>query len=41
MGNASVYVAAAEAQTRGNDDWGLGVDSLVTGRMSKHVSVLQ
>ena len=41
MGNASVYVAAAETQTRGNDDWGLGVDSLVTGRTSKNVSVLQ
>ena len=41
MGNASVYVAAAEAQTRGNDDWGLGMDSLVTGRTSKNVSVLQ
>ena len=23
--NASVYVAAAEAQSRGNNDWGLGV----------------
>ena len=39
MGNASVYVAAAEAQSRGNNDWGLGVDSLVTGRKSKTVSV--
>ena len=24
MDNASVYVAAAEAQSRGNNDWGLG-----------------
>ena len=40
MGNASVYVAAAEAQSRGNNDWGLGVDSLVTGCKSKTVSVL-
>ena len=40
MGNASVYVAAAEAQSRGNNDWGLGVESLVTGRKSKNVSVL-
>ena len=40
MGNASVYVAAAEAQSRGNNDWGLGVDYLVTGRKSKTVSVL-
>ena len=38
--NASVYVAAAEAQSRGNNDWGLGVDSLVTGSKSKTVSVL-
>ena len=40
MGNASVYVAAAEAQSWGNNDWGLGVESLVTGRKSKTVSVL-
>ena len=40
MGNASVYVAAAEAQSQGNNDWGLGVESLVTGRKSKTVSVL-
>ena len=39
MGNASVYVAPAEAQSRGNNDWGIGVDSLVTGRKSKTVSV--
>ena len=39
MGNASVYLAASEAQSRGNNDWGLGVDSLVTGRKSKTVSV--
>ena len=40
MGNASVYVVAAAAQSRGNNDWGLGVDSLVTGRKNKTVSVL-
>ena len=40
MGNAYVYVAAAEAQSRENNDWGLGVDSLVTGRENKTVSVL-
>ena len=40
MGNASVYVAAAEAQSWGNNDWGLGVEYLVTGRKSKTVSVL-
>ena len=40
MGNASVYVAAAEAQSRGNNVWGLGVDSFVTGSKSKTVSVL-
>ena len=40
MGNAYVYVAAAEAQSRGNNDWGLGVDYLVTGRKSKTVSIL-
>ena len=39
MGNDSMYVAAAEAQSQGNNDWGLGVDSLVTGRKSKTVSV--
>ena len=41
MDNASVYIAASEAQSRGNDDWGLGVDFLVTGCKSKNVSVLQ
>ena len=40
MGNASVYVAAAEAQSRGSNDWELGVDSLVTVRKSTTVSVL-
>ena len=40
MVNAYVYVAAAETQSRGNNDWGLGVDSLVTGRKSTTVSVL-
>ena len=40
MGNASVYVAAAETQSRVNNDCGLGVDSLVTGSKSKTVSVL-
>ena len=39
MKNTSVYIAAAEAQSRGNNDWGLGVDSLVTGRKSKTVGV--
>ena len=38
--NASLYVAAAEARSLGNNDWGLGVDYLVTGRKSKTVSVL-
>ena len=40
MGNASVYVAAAEAQSWGNTDWRIGVESLVTGRRSKTVSAL-
>ena len=40
MGNASVYIAAAESQSWGNNDWGLGVESLVTGSKSKTVSVL-
>ena len=40
MVNASMYVAAAEAQSQVNNDWGLGVDDLVTGRQSKTVSVL-
>ena len=40
MGNDSVYVAADESKSRENNDWGLGVDSLVTGRKSKTVSVL-
>ena len=40
IGNASLYVVAAEAQSRGNNDWGIGVDSLVTGRKCKTVSVL-
>ena len=40
MGNASMYLAAAEAHSWGNNDWGLGVDSLVTGSKSKTVSVL-
>ena len=40
MGNASVYIADAEEQSRGNNDWGLGVNYLVTGRKSKTVSVL-
>ena len=35
MGNTSVYVAAAEAQSRGNNDWGIGVESLVNGLKSK------
>ena len=40
MVNASVYVADAEAQSRGGNDRVLGVDSLVTGRKSKTASVL-
>ena len=40
MGNTSVYIAADEAQSRGNNDWVLGVNSLVTGCKSKTVSVL-
>ena len=40
MGNASVYVAASEEQSRGNNDWVLGVNSLVTGCKIKTVSVL-
>ena len=40
MGNASVYVSAAEAQLRGNNDWGIGADSLVTDRKSETMSVL-
>ena len=40
MSNASVYVASSEAQSQKKNDWGLGVDSLVTGRKSKTVSVL-
>ena len=40
MGNASVYVVTAEAQSRGYNDWVLGVDYLVTGHKSKTVSVL-
>ena len=34
MGNASLYVAAAEAQSWGNNDWGVEVDSLATRRKS-------
>ena len=40
MGNYSVYVAAAEAQSQVKNDWVLGVDYLVTGRKGKTVSVL-
>ena len=40
MGNDFVYVAAAEAQSQGNNDWRLGLNSLVTGCKSKTVSVL-
>ena len=39
MGNSYVYVAAAEAQSQGNNYWGLAEDYLVTGRKSKTVSV--
>ena len=40
MGNASVYVVSAEAQSGVKNDWGLGVESLVAGRKIKTVSVL-
>ena len=40
MGNASVYKAAGEGSSRYNNDWGRGVDALVTGRKSKSVSAL-
>ena len=38
MGNASIYRAAAEAQSRMNNDFQRNVDALVTGRRSKFVS---
>ena len=40
IGNSYVYVAAAEAHSKRDNDWGLGVNSLVTGHKSKTVSVL-
>ena len=40
MGNPFVYVAADESHSRGNNDWVLGVESLVTGCKSKTMSVL-
>ena len=40
MGNAMVYREAAEAQSWFNNDFGCGVDALVTGRRSKYVSVM-
>ena len=40
MGNASVYKAAGEGSSRYNNDWGRGVDALVTGRKSNSVSAL-
>ena len=38
MGNASIYRGAAEAQSRYKDDFGRGVDALMTRGKSKHVS---
>ena len=35
MGNDYVYIAAAEAQSWVNNDWVIGVESLVTGCKSK------
>ena len=38
MEEATVHLAAAEAQSRFNNDFGRRVDALVTGRRSKGVS---
>ena len=38
MGNASIYRAAAEAQSRMNNDCGRNINALVLGRSSKVVS---
>ena len=40
MGEATVYRAAAEAQYWFNNDFGRGVDALVTGRRNKFVSAM-
>ena len=40
MGEATVYRAAAEAQSRFNNYFGRGVHALVTGRRSKCVSAM-
>ena len=37
MGEATVYQAAAESQSRFNNEFRRGVDALVTGCRSKHV----
>ena len=41
MGEAMVYRADSEAQSRFNDDFGRGVDPLVTGRRNKSLSAMQ
>ena len=40
IGEDTVYRAAAEAQSWFNNDFGRGVDALLTGRRSKFVSVM-
>ena len=40
MGNASIYRAAAEAQSRMNNDYGRNINALVSGRSSKVVSCI-
>ena len=40
MGEAKVYRPDAEAQSRFNNDFGRGVDALVTGRRGKCVSAM-
>ena len=40
MEEAMVYWSAAEAQSRFNNDFGCGVDALLTGHRSKCVSVM-
>ena len=40
MGEDTVYRAAAEAQSRFNNDLGRGVDALVTGHRTKSISAI-
>ena len=40
MREETVYQVAAESQSRFNNDFGRGVDALVTGRRSKYVSAM-